>query len=107
MYMASSTGGPAHFCGGRELAGELVGTAVGDDPPLVEHQNPVGDLFSLIQVVGRDQERRVVEIGQAMDQIVEVALCVWIEACGGFVEKNELGSAHDPDGDVEATPLPA
>ena len=107
VHVASSTGGPAHFGGGRELAGELVGTAVGDDPPLVEHEDPVGDLFGLVQVVGRDQDRRVLEVGQPVDEIVEVATCMRIEARGGFVEKDDLGAAHDPDRDVEATPLPA
>ena len=96
-----------HFGGGRELAGELVGTAVSDDPPLVEHENPVGDLFGLVQVVGRHQDGRVLEVGQSVDEIVEVATCMRIEARGGFVEKDDLGAADDPDRDVEATPLPA
>jgi hypothetical protein len=46
--MTLSTGGPVDFGGGRELAGELVGTAVRDDPPPVEHENPVGDLLGLV-----------------------------------------------------------
>ena len=96
-----------HFGGGRELASELVGTAISDDASLVEHENPVGDLFGLVQVVGRHQDGRVLEVGQPVDEIVEVATCVRIEASSGFVEKDELRATDDADRHVEATPLPA
>ena len=96
-----------HFGGGRELAGELVGTAVSDDPPLVEHENPVGDLLGFVQVVRRHQDGRVLEVGQPVDEIVEVATCMRIEARGGFVEKDDLRAADDSDRNVETTPLPA
>ena len=53
--------------------GKLGGAAVGDDPAAGQDQDPVGQLLGLVQVVGGEQDRGVLQVGQAVDQVVELA----------------------------------
>src|SRR3989440_10824067 len=44
--------------GGRGQLLQLGGSAVHDDPALVENRDPVGELFGLVQVLRGEQHRR-------------------------------------------------
>jgi hypothetical protein len=44
--------------GGRQELLELGEGAVGDDPPLAEDRDPVGEMFGLVQVLRGEQHRR-------------------------------------------------
>ena len=48
-----------------------------------------------------------VVVGQAADQVVEVAPGLGVEAGGRLVEEEQLGAAHQADGDVEPAALAA
>ena len=39
---------------------ELVGGALGDDPAVVEHRDPVGELVGLVEVLGGEEDRHAV-----------------------------------------------
>ena len=44
--------------GGREQLLEFGERAVHDDPALVKDRDPVGELFGLVEMLGREQHRR-------------------------------------------------
>jgi hypothetical protein len=89
----------------RGAAGQLVRAAVGDDPAGREDQDPVGELLRLVQVVGGQQDRGVLQLREPVHQLVELAAGVWVESGRRLVEEQQLGAADDADRHVEAAPL--
>jgi len=98
---------PAHLCLGRHLPSEPVGAAVGDNPAAGQDQDPIRELLGLVEVVRSQQDRHVLEIGQPMDEIMEVAPRVRVEASSGFVQEQQLRPADEADRGVQAATLPA
>ena len=88
-------------------ARELVRAAVGDDAAAREDQDAVGELFRFVEVVRREQDRRVFQIREPTDQPVEVPPRLGIEAGGRLVEEEQLRPSDDPDRDIESPPLSA
>ena len=54
--------------GGREEPFQLGEGAVRDDASLVEDRDPVGELFGLVQILGREQHRRALP-GELLDRV--------------------------------------
>jgi hypothetical protein len=98
---------PAHLGLARDLAGELVGAAVGDDLAAGQDEDPVGQLLRLVEVVGGEQDRGVLEVGQHVYEVVEPAPCLRVEAGGRFVEEQQFGPADQADRNVEPAALAA
>ena len=57
----------------REFARQLLDRSVGDNAALVEHDDAIRHLLGLVQIVGRDQDRRVLEGGELVDEAVKLA----------------------------------
>ena len=89
------------------LREQRVGGAVGDDRAAGEDQDPVGQLLGLVQVVGGQQDRGVLQVGQAVHEVVELAPGVRVEPGGRLVEEQHLRPPDDADGHVEPAPLAA
>jgi hypothetical protein len=98
---------PLHLGGGRGGAGELVGRAVGDDAPAREDEDPLGQLLGLVEVVGGEQDRGAVEVGEPVDELVELPARVRVEPGGRLVQEQQGRAADDAEGHVEAAALPA
>nr|WP_263407194.1 hypothetical protein [Nocardia colli] len=99
--------GPAHLGRAGDPAGELVGRAVGDDPPAGQHQDPVGELLRLVEVVRGEQDGGLLVVGQPVHQVVEFPPGFRVEARGRLVQEQHLRAADDADGDVDAAALAA
>jgi hypothetical protein len=56
--------------------------------------------------VGGQQDRRLFEVGQAMDQLVKLTPGVRVESRRRLVEEEQLGPSDDADRDIEAATLP-
>jgi len=106
VHEALAVAAPAHLGLAGDPPGELVGAAVGHDPPLGQDEDAVGQLLGLGQVVGGEQDGGVLQVGQAVHQVVEVPPRPWVEPGGRLVEEQQLGPAHQADGDVQAAALP-
>ena len=103
---ASPSPRPAHLRVARDLARELLGAARGDDRALGEDQDAVGELLRLVEVVGGEQDRRALEVGEPVHEVMELAPGVRVEAGGRLVEEQQLRPADDADRHVQAPPLP-
>src|SRR5690606_41030458 len=87
------------------LPGELVRAAVGDDPAAREDEDAVGQFLRLVQVVRGEQDGGVLQVGQAVHQVVEVPAGLGVEPGGRLVEEEQFGTADDADRDVESAAL--
>ena len=88
-------------------AGEPVGGVVGDDPAAGQDQHPVGQLLGLVEVMGGEQDRGALQVGESVHQLVELAAGLGVEAGRRLVEEQQLRAADDADRDVEPAALPA
>ena len=80
---------------------ELVGAAVGDGAAVVEHDDVVGQLVGLLEVLrGEDDGGAVAH--QVAEDVPQVAAAARVEAGGGLVEEQHLGDGHQAGGQVEA-----
>ena len=75
--------------------------------PWLQDQDPVGELLRLVQVVGGEQDRGVLQIGQPVHQIVEVPPGGRVEAGGRLVQEQQFRPADDADRHVEPPSLTA
>ena len=98
---------PAHLGGGRDAPRQLVDGPIRDDPAVREDDDPIRQLLRLVEVVGGEEDRRLLGVGEAAHQVVEVASRLRVEAGGRLVEEEELGSTDETDRDVEPPSLPA
>ncbi len=98
---------PRHLIFAGNLARQFRRGAVGDDPSLSEENHPAGKLVRLIQIVGGDQDCRVLAARHTADQPVKFASGARIQAGGGFVEEQQFRSANGPDRLVQPSLLTA
>ena len=57
--------------------------------------------------MGGEQDRGVLDVGQAVHQVVELAPRLRVEAGRRLVQEQQLGPADDADGHVQPAALPA
>ena len=86
-----------------DLALERPGIALGDDGPVVDDHDVVGEALGLVQVLGGEHDG-----GARLDQRVEhrpqLETGPGVEAGGGLVEEQHLGPGDERGGQVEPAP---
>jgi hypothetical protein len=87
--------------------GELLCASGRDDPASGEDQDPVGEFLGLGQVVGGEQDRGAVDVGEPVHELVELVSGLRIEPGRRLVEEQQLRPPDDADGDVQPAPLTA
>ena len=86
-----------------DAALELVGGALGDQPPVVEHRDPVGELVGLVQVLGGEEDRDPVG-DEVADDLPHGAAAARVEAGGRLVEEDDARVADQGHREVEPAP---
>ena len=86
---------------GADARLQLVGAAVRDRAAVVEHDDVVGELVGLLEVLRREHDRGAVayEVAQHLPQIAAAAR---VEAGGRLVEEQHRRRGHEARGEVEA-----
>jgi hypothetical protein len=96
---------------GHQIAGdaplELVRGALGDDPPAIDHQDPVAQRVRLVQVMRRDEHRRPGGAPQICDVPPHVGPALRVQPGGRLVEEDQFGGVHQAQRDVQPALLPA
>ena len=90
-----------------DLRLEVVGGVAGDDPALVDDQDPVGQRVGLVEVVGGQEHRRAAARPQALDVLPEVGPRLRVQAGGRLVEEDQRRVVDQAHHDVEAALLAA
>ena len=80
---------------------ELVCRAPGDDPAVVDDGDLVRELIGLLEVLGREEERRPFADLLA-DHVPHAQAAARIEAGGRLVEEQESRATDERSGEVEA-----
>ena len=85
---------------GADLRLQLGRRAVRDGPAVVEHDDVVGELVGLLEVLRREDDRGAVahEVAQHVPQVVAAAR---VEPGGRLVEEQHLGRGDEARGEVE------
>ena len=105
--MVLSVVNPADLVVADDLSCELLGGAVGDDPPVGEDDDAIGEHLRLVKVVGGDQDRCTELARDLADQAVELTSRLRVEPGRRLVEEEQLGTADETERDVESAPLAA
>ena len=77
--------------------------AARDDAAAVDHDEVVGELVGLLQVLRGEQHGDAVG-GEAADLVPHLVAVARVEAGGGLVEEQHVGAADEADGEVEPPP---
>ena len=91
---------------GLHFAAEGVDVALEDDFAVFDHADLACEALGFVEVVGGEQDG-CAAVGEAFDDLPGLAACGGVEACGGFVEEDEVGVADHAGGEVEAALLSA
>ncbi len=83
---------------------QLIGRALGDEPAVGEHADPIGEVFGLVEVVRRQQHRGT-SFAQPLDQFPRLATRNGVEPGGRLVEEQQLGFADDAERQVDPASL--
>ena len=84
---------------------ELLHRALEPHHSLGQDDDMTGKLLGLPEVVGGQDNGQSLPRDQSMDECVELVAGLGVEAGGRLVEKEDIGVADKPDGDVEPPPL--
>src|SRR5882762_1460892 len=87
---------------GARLLLELRRGARGDDAPVVDHGNAVGDPVGFVHVMGREEYRDALGLVEVADEGPHLIAALRIEAERRLVEKQHLRAVQQPAGDLEA-----
>ena len=79
---------------------ELVGGALGDDLAVVDDREAVGQGVGLLEVVGRQEDRRAL-LAEAADLVPHAGARLRVEAGRRLVEEQDRRAVDDPQADVE------
>jgi hypothetical protein len=85
-----------------DLRFQLVGRAGGDHPAVVDYRDLVGEQVGFFQVL-RGQQHGHAAADEASDDVVHVVAAARIESRGRLVEEQDLRTAHQARGQVQAT----
>src|ERR687897_190466 len=83
-----------------------TGWALGDHLALVDHGDPIGELISLVEVLGAEQDRRP-GARQGADDVPDLVARARVKPGGRLVEEHQLRGDDEAGGDVEPAPHPA
>jgi hypothetical protein len=83
-----------------DLGLEVVGGVGGDDPALVDDQDPVGQRVRLVEVVRGQEHRRAAAVPQVADVLPEVRTRLRVEPSGRLVEEDQGRLVDQPHHDV-------
>ena len=83
-----------------DLGLQLVGGALGDRRPAVDHEDVVGEPFGLLEVLGRQQQRGTT-VDQLADHGPQVAAAARVESCRRLVEEQHRRAGDECTGEVE------
>ena len=86
------------------LAVSSAGVPSATSVPARQHADAVGEMFRLVEVVGRQQHRRA-EPAEVFDQLPRLAARSGIESGRRLVEEQHLRSSDDAEREVEPTLL--
>jgi hypothetical protein len=89
------------FAGDEPL--ELVRGALGDQPPVVEDRDPVGEFVRFLQVLRREEDRDATS-DEAADDLPHGASAARVEAGGRLVEEDDARVTDQAHREVEPTP---
>jgi hypothetical protein len=82
---------------------EAAGVATGDDVPVVDHEDVVGEPIGLLEVL-RGEQQGGAAVHQQVEHRPQLGPRPRVEAGGGLVEEEHLGSGHERGRQVEAPP---
>ena len=89
-----------------DLALQVVGGAFGDDYPVVDDREPVGQRVGLLEVVRGQEDRRAARAQEA-DLVPHPRPCLRVETGRGLVEEQDRRLVDDAEPDVEPALHPA
>ena len=89
-----------------DAALQLGRGSFGDDPALVEHRDPVGQLVRLVEVLGGEQDGDAGR-GELADDLPHGEAAARVQAGGGLVEEDHPGLADEGHRQVEPSSHPA
>ena len=84
-----------------EFALELVGRALGDDPPAVHDGQPAGEPVGLLQVVRGEQDGQPLVGGEPPDLVPHGRARLRVQAGGRLVEEQHLRPVDQAERDVQ------
>lgn len=79
---------------------QVLDRSVRHDAAAGQDQNSISQLVGLVQIVGGQKNRCVLELGQLKNEPVKVALRLRVESGGWLVQKQKLRPPDDPDSDI-------
>ena len=82
---------------------QLVGRPLGDHGATVDHRDPVREPVGLVEVLGRQQDRRPL-LHSGLDGLPELDPAARVEAGRGLVQEQDRWPGHERGGQVEAPP---
>ncbi|GAA3235892.1 hypothetical protein GCM10010468_69880 [Actinocorallia longicatena] len=85
---------------------EPGGVALGHDPAVVDHADPVGEPVGLLEVLGGEQDRGALG-DEGTDRRPHLGTSARVQAGGRLVEEQHPGRADEGGGQVEAAAHPA
>src|SRR6266511_1236523 len=80
---------------------ELIGCSLGDDAAVVDDDDVIGEPVGLVQILGREYERRALR-DEFAEHRPEVAAAVRVESGGGLVEEEDGRRGDQAGGEVES-----
>jgi predicted ATPase/DNA-binding SARP family transcriptional activator len=87
--------------GRREELFQFGEGAVGDDPPLMQDRDPVGEVFGLVQVLRGEQHRDALP-GELPDAVPHLDAGLRVEPGGRLVQEDHRRLPDEAHGDVQA-----
>ena len=105
--------GVGAVCGDRlhrrpvDLRLQVLGRPLRDDPAVVDDPDPVGERVSLLEVLGRQEDRDALLAGEPRDLQPERASALRVEPRGRLVEKEDRRAVGEGQRKVEAPLHPA
>ncbi len=90
-----------------DLRLQRLGRAAGDDPPVVDDRDPVGEHVRLLEVLRGEEDGHTVLAGQARDLLPQVRAALRVEPRGRLVEEQDARGVHERERQVEPALHPA
>src|ERR1039458_3287658 len=87
------------------LRAQAAGSAYPDHLPGAHDADPVGEVLSLVHVVGGEQDG-LAQLAHAAHDLPRVAPCRRVEAGGRLVEEHQLRVSDQREGEIETSLLP-
>jgi hypothetical protein len=86
---------------GADGALELGGGALGDEPPVVDDADAVGELVGFLEVLRGEEDRHAELVVEPPHLLPHAGAADGIESGGGLVEEQDVGVVHERGGEVE------